>query len=125
MVPFPDRPLSLDPIPFVRGLGQLISETRLAAILSQTGRASVRHRRLPAESVIWLVIAMALFAADSIPKVWRRLHPGRDASPNQTTRPSPRLASDSASPRSANFSSKPPDPWPLTRPRAPSTAAGG
>jgi hypothetical protein len=28
--------------------------------------------------VIWLVIAMALFAADSIPKVWRRLHPTRD-----------------------------------------------
>jgi hypothetical protein len=33
---------------------------------------------LPAESVIWLVIAMAHFAADSIPKVWRRLHPTRD-----------------------------------------------
>jgi hypothetical protein len=28
--------------------------------------------------VIWLVIAMALFAADSIPKAWRRLHPTRD-----------------------------------------------
>jgi len=28
--------------------------------------------------VIWLIIAMALFAADSIPKVWRRLHPTRD-----------------------------------------------
>jgi hypothetical protein len=33
---------------------------------------------LPAESVIWLVIAMTLFAADSIPKVRRRLHPTRD-----------------------------------------------
>jgi hypothetical protein len=85
MVPSPDRPdplatITLDPIPFVRGLGQLITESRLAAILAQTGRASGRIRRLPAESVIWLVIAMALFAADSIPKVWRRLHPGRDES---------------------------------------------
>ncbi len=26
----------------------------------------------------WLVIAVALFAADSIPKVWGRLHPTRD-----------------------------------------------
>ncbi len=71
MVPSQDRPLSLDPVPFVRGLGQLIAEGRLAAILSQTRRASERHRRLPAESVVWLVIAMALFAADAIPKVWR------------------------------------------------------
>jgi hypothetical protein len=69
---------ALDPIPFVRGLSQLFSERRLRAILSRTNRGSERRRRLPAESVIWLVIAMALFAADSIPKVWRRLHPTRD-----------------------------------------------
>ena len=83
MVPSPKRTQSLatiafDPIPFVRGLHQLIPESRLSAILTQTARGSERRRRLPAESVIWLVIAMALFAADSIPKVWRRLHPGRD-----------------------------------------------
>jgi hypothetical protein len=67
-----------DPLPYVRGLFQLIPESRLAAILSRTGRSSERRRCLPAESVAWLVIAMALFAADSIPKVWRRLHPTRD-----------------------------------------------
>lgn len=80
MAPSPKRSdsLALDPIPFARGLHQLIPEGRLAAILAQTGRASERRRRLPADSVIWLVIAMALFAADSIPKAWRRLHPGRD-----------------------------------------------
>jgi hypothetical protein len=83
MVSSPERsqplvPPILDPIPFVRGLQELIPESRLAAILSQTRRASERRRLLPADSVIWLVIAMALFAADSIPKVWRRLHPGRD-----------------------------------------------
>src|SRR5919112_4692611 len=70
--------VALDPLPYLRGLQQLIPERRLAAILTQTARASERRRRLPAESVIWLIIAMALFAADSIPKVWRRLHPSRD-----------------------------------------------
>jgi hypothetical protein len=70
--------LALDPIPFVRGLSQLIPERRLAAILTRTDRASERRRSLPADSVIWLVIAMTLFAADSIPKAWRRLHPTRD-----------------------------------------------
>lgn len=67
-----------DPLPYLRGLSRLVPEQRLAAILSRCGRASQRRRRLPAESVAWLVIAMALFAADSIPKVWRRLHPTRD-----------------------------------------------
>jgi hypothetical protein len=67
-----------DPLPYVRGLWRLIPEHRLATILSRTGRSSERRRRLPADSVIWLVIALALFATDSIPKVWRRLHPTRD-----------------------------------------------
>src|SRR4051794_1415203 len=71
--------LSQDPLPFVRGLYQLIPEHRLAAILTRTARSSERRRRLPADSVIWLIVAMALFAADSIPKVWRRLHPSRDS----------------------------------------------
>src|SRR5512135_884647 len=70
--------VSQDPLPFVRGLYQLSPERRLSAILSRTARSSERRRCLPADSVIWLVIAMALFAADSIPKVWRRLHPTRD-----------------------------------------------
>src|SRR3954470_18436169 len=70
--------LTRDPLPYVRGLYQLIPEHRLAAILTRTARASERRRCLPADSVIWLVIAMALFAADSIPKAWRRLHPSRD-----------------------------------------------
>src|SRR4051794_30007210 len=70
--------LTRDPLPYVRGLAQLIPEHRLAAILARTARASERRRRLPADSVLWLIIALALFAADSIPKVWRRLHPTRD-----------------------------------------------
>jgi Insertion element 4 transposase N-terminal/Transposase DDE domain len=74
----PFSAVDLDPLPYIQGLQQLIPEQRLADILTQTGRASQRCRRLPADSVIWLVIAMTLFAADSIPKVWRRLHPSRD-----------------------------------------------
>src|SRR4051794_15300157 len=70
--------LADDPLPYVRGLYQLIPERRLAAILSRTGRSSERRRLLPADAVVWLVVAMALFAADSIPKAWRRLHPSRD-----------------------------------------------
>src|SRR3954462_7430314 len=71
-------PAASDPWPSLQGLSQLVPGPRLAAILSRCGRASQRRRRLPAESVVWLVVAMALFAADSIPKVWRRLHPPRD-----------------------------------------------
>ena len=70
--------LVADPIPYVRGLDQLIPEGRLDAILARTRRHSERRRRLPADSVAWLVIALALFAADSIPMVWRRLHPTLD-----------------------------------------------
>ena len=125
MVPYPARSFSLDPIPFVRGLGQLISEARLAAILSRTGRASERHRRLPAESVIWLVIAMALFAADSIPKVWLRLHPTRDEPEPDDSAFTKARKRPRASHRSATSSSRPPAPWRPTRPRRCSTAAVG
>src|SRR3954447_1262417 len=64
-----------DPLPFLHGLYQLIPEERLAFILQRTGRQSQRHRRLPASSVTWLVIAMGLFDDLPIPHVWRRLHP--------------------------------------------------
>jgi hypothetical protein len=67
-----------EPLPYALGLGRLIPDQRLVAILTRTARLSVRRRSLPADCVIWLVIVMALFAADSIPKVWRRLHPTRD-----------------------------------------------
>ena len=67
--------LVADPVPYVRGLYQLIPEGRRAAILSRTGRQSERRRRLSADSVAWLVIALTLFAAASIPMVWRRRPP--------------------------------------------------
>jgi Insertion element 4 transposase N-terminal len=67
-----------DPLCYLQGLYQLIPEDRLAFILDRTGRQSQRRRRLPASSVTWLVIAMALFADLPIPQVWRRLHPSTD-----------------------------------------------
>ncbi len=70
--------IAQDPRPSVRGLDPLIPEQRLAAILSRTARSSERRRCLPADSVIGRVLAMALFTADSIPKVWRRRPPTRD-----------------------------------------------
>ncbi len=70
--------LTQDPLPSVRGLFQLSPEHRLAALFSRPSRSSERRGCLPADSVIWLVSALALFAADSIPQVWRRLHPTGD-----------------------------------------------
>lgn len=69
---------SLDPIRYLRGLSQLIAQERLDYILAQTRRRQRRQRRLLADQVVWLVIAMSLFASDSIPMAWRRLHPSAD-----------------------------------------------
>jgi hypothetical protein len=41
--------------------------------LCYTGNASIRRRRLPAEQVIWLVIAMALYRGESIEEIVDRL----------------------------------------------------
>jgi hypothetical protein len=72
-------PTSLaDPLPYLQGLYQLLPAQRLDFILRQTGRQSQRRRRLPAPSVAWLVIALALFPDLPIPQVWRRLHPSTD-----------------------------------------------
>lgn len=41
--------------------------------LAATGTATIRRRRLPAEQVVWLVVAMALFRNESIEEVIDRL----------------------------------------------------
>jgi hypothetical protein len=64
-----------DAVAYLRGLTHLIDQHRLDYILARTRRRQRRQRRLPADRVVWLVIAMALFASDSIPMAWRRLHP--------------------------------------------------
>jgi len=64
-----------DPIAYLRGLQQLVTQQRLDYILARTGRRQRRNARLLACSTTWLVIAMSLFATHSIPMVWRALHP--------------------------------------------------
>ena len=74
-----------DPLPYLQGLYEVVPWERIIYILTQTGRASKRNRRLPAPSVTWLVIAMSLWANLSIPQVWRRLHPTlEDAEPSES-----------------------------------------
>ena len=41
--------------------------------LAATGTASVRHRRLPAEQVLWLVLGMALYRPEAIQRLVERL----------------------------------------------------
>ena len=43
--------------------------TWIERALEATGTASVRRRRLPAEQVVWLVIALALYRHQSMPEV--------------------------------------------------------
>ena len=56
----------------VAGLDRLAEHLPMAWIeqaLSATGTASIRRRRLPAEQVVWLVIALALYRYQSMPEV--------------------------------------------------------
>ena len=56
----------------VAGLNRLAEHLPMAWIeqaLDLTGTASVRRRRLPAEQVVWLVIALALYRGQSMPEV--------------------------------------------------------
>lgn len=56
----------------VTGLDRLAEHLPLAWIdqaLNATGTASIRRRRLPAEQVVWLVIALALYRHQSMPEV--------------------------------------------------------
>jgi hypothetical protein len=69
---------AFDPIPYLRGLRQIVDQERIEYILARTSRRRRRQRRLVGSSMVWLVIAMSLIASHSIPKVWRFLHPHSD-----------------------------------------------
>ncbi|PHV13534.1 DDE transposase, partial [Chitinimonas sp. BJB300] len=50
-------------------LSQHIDPQWITHALAVTGKASVRRRKLPAEQVVWLVIALAMYRHESIPQV--------------------------------------------------------
>ena len=50
-------------------LSRAIDPDWIAQALAVTGKASVRRRKLPAEQVVWLVIALALYRNQSIPEI--------------------------------------------------------
>ena len=73
-LPF-DLAATVDSFP-MEGLGQLEAHLPMAWIeeaLACTGTASIRKRRLPAEQVVWLVIALALFRRTSMSEVLESL----------------------------------------------------
>lgn len=50
-------------------LSRAIDPEWIAQALARTGKASIRKRKLPAEQVMWLVIALGLYRHQSIPEV--------------------------------------------------------
>ncbi|MDN0076792.1 transposase domain-containing protein, partial [Crenobacter sp. SG2303] len=55
--------------PDFSALSQQIDPAWIAHALAVTGKASVRRRKLPAEQVVWLVIALAMYRHQPIPEV--------------------------------------------------------
>ena len=56
------------PAAFVQ-FAEILDAQWVASALKKTGTASIRRRKLPADLVVWLVIAMALFGDRSILEV--------------------------------------------------------
>lgn len=50
-------------------LGEHLPYEWIEQAVAATGRASIRHRRLPAEQMVWLIIALALYRHQSISEV--------------------------------------------------------
>ena len=50
-------------------LGQNLPYEWIEQTVAYTGRGSIRQRRLPAEQVVWLVVALALYRHQSIGEI--------------------------------------------------------
>lgn len=61
------------PMEGIGRLGAHLPLTWIEEALERTGTASIRRRRLPAEQVVWLVIALALFRRTSMSEVLESL----------------------------------------------------
>jgi len=59
--------------PDFTALSEQIDPEWITQALTATGKASVRRRKLPAEQVVWLVIALAMYRHQSIPEVVAQL----------------------------------------------------
>lgn len=71
------------PVPFDwNRLGEHLPFEWIEAALAEEGKASIRHRRLPAQQVVWLVIALALYRHRSVGEVLAELDL---ALPNEAT----------------------------------------
>ncbi|MBS0355365.1 MAG: transposase domain-containing protein [Proteobacteria bacterium] len=57
------------PLAGIDRLAEHLPQTWIDEALAATGSASIRRRRLPAEQVVWLVIALARYRHQSMPEV--------------------------------------------------------
>lgn len=57
------------PVAGLDRLAEHLPNTWIEQALAATGTASIRRRRLPAEQVVWLVIALAIYRRQSMPEV--------------------------------------------------------
>ena len=57
------------PLAGIDRLAEHLPQAWIEEALEATGSASIRRRRLPAEQVVWLVIALALHRHQSMPEV--------------------------------------------------------
>lgn len=62
-------PRTLGHTPDFSALSRAVDPEWISRALASTGKASIRKRKLPAEQVVWLVIAVALYRHQSIPEV--------------------------------------------------------
>ncbi|SFB08921.1 Insertion element 4 transposase N-terminal, partial [Collimonas sp. OK607] len=61
------------PPPDWRRLGEHLPDDWIEQALGYTGKASIRQRRLPAQQVVWLVIALAIYRHRSVRQVMAEL----------------------------------------------------
>jgi hypothetical protein len=73
--------LSTDCTPYLQGLYTLFPLERIEKLVRQASRRQRRRRRLPADHLVWLMIALGLYASHSIPQVWQKLQPSQDQEP--------------------------------------------
>ncbi len=57
----------------LEALSRFVSPQTIRSVLIQTGRQTRRIRRLPAEAVVWLVIAIGIWTDLDIPAIWRQV----------------------------------------------------